>query len=73
MGTGHRPEQAVAGAEVLENASRAGVVMGVRGQGLCWFEAGKLTVKFHCCLRKGMLSQVLHPHAKEPPHPVPGI
>lgn len=35
------------------NASGQGVLMGVRGQGLCWFEAGKLTVKFHCCLREG--------------------
>lgn len=46
---GHRPELGrFAGARVLE--CMAG---GVAGAWKCWFEAGKLTVKFNCCLRGG--------------------
>lgn len=55
------------------NASGQGVLMGVRGQGLCWFEAGKLTVKFHCCLREGahaVPSAPIHmPRGHPPPSP----
>ena len=45
VGGGHRPELGrFAGARVLEC---------VAGAWKCWFEAGKLTVKFNCCLRGG--------------------
>ncbi|CAI9175012.1 unnamed protein product [Rangifer tarandus platyrhynchus] len=44
--------------------------MGMGGQGLCWFEAGKLTVKFHCSLRGGARTgcpKCSHPDARGPP------
>lgn len=55
------------------NASGQRVLTGVGGQGLCWFEAGKLTVKFHCCLREGAQAvpsaPIQTPRGRPPPSP----